>query len=66
MKDSETPPEDLRPYFGNLPKVSPEKQRKAARIMELMRIVQATIEENVKKRGSTTRNDPEDTFKWKD
>jgi len=66
MKESETPPEGLGHYFGNLPEVSPEKQRKAARIMEIMRIVQATMEENAKKRGSTTRNDPEDTFKWKD
>ena len=66
MKDSETPPEELGPYFGNLPEVSPEKQSKAARIMEIMRIVQATMEENAEKRRSTTRNDPEDTFKWKD
>ena len=66
MKDSETPPEELRPYFGNLPEVSPEKQRKAARIMEIMRIVQANMEESAKKRGSTIKNDPEDTFKWKD
>jgi len=66
MKDSETPPEELRPYFGNLPEVSPEKQRKAARIMEIMRIVQATMEENAKKTVSTTQNDPIDTFKWKD
>jgi hypothetical protein len=66
MKDSETPPKELSPYFGKLPEVSPEKQRKAARIMEIMRIVKATMEENAKKRGSTTQNDPEDTFKWKD
>ena len=66
MKDSDTPHEELKPYFGKLPEVSPEKERKAARIMEIMRIVQATMEENAKKRGSTTQNDPEDTFKWKD
>jgi hypothetical protein len=34
--------------------------------MEIMRIVQATMEENAKKRGSTTQNDHEDTFKRKD
>ena len=66
MKDSDITPQELGPYFDNLPEVSPEKQKKAARIMEIMRIVQATMEENAKKRGSTTRNDPEDTFKWKD
>jgi hypothetical protein len=66
MKDSDTTPQELGPYFGNLPEVSPEKQRKAARIMEIMRIVQATMEENAKKRGSTTQNDSEDTFMWKD
>ena len=66
MKDSDTTPQELGPYFGNLPEVSPEKQRKAARIMEIMRIVQATMEENAKKRSSTTQNDSEDTFKWKD
>ena len=66
MKDSDTPPEELKPYFGKLPEVSPEKERKAARIMEIMRIVQATMEENAKKRGSTTQNVPKDTFKWKD
>jgi len=66
MKDSDTPPEELKPYFGKLPEVSPEKERKATRIMEIMRIVQATMEENAEKGGSTTQNDPEDTFKWKD
>ena len=66
MKDSDTTPEELGPYFGNLPKLSPEKENKAARIMEIMRIVQATMEENAKRRGSFTQNDPEDTFKWKD
>jgi hypothetical protein len=66
MKDSDTPPEELKPYFGKLPEVSRENERKAARIMEIMRIVQATMEENAKKRGSTIQNDPEDTFKWKD
>jgi hypothetical protein len=66
MKDSDTTPEELRPYFGNLPKLSPEKENKAARIMEIMRIVQGTMEESAKKRGSTTQNNPVDIFKWKD
>lgn len=66
MNDSNTPPEELRPYFGKLPEVSPEKQRRAARIMEIMQIVKATMDENAKKSSSSTENGLGDTFKWKD
>lgn len=53
MNDSSTQPEELRPYFGKLPEVSLEKQIRAARIMKIMQIVKATMEQNVKKEAAT-------------